>query len=432
MSEQPSPHYARSRLWKQGHRLELLENGEAYFPRVNQAIKSAGQRVVIETFILFEDEIGLELARVLIDASYRGVKVDITVDGYGSSSMTPDFIAALTDAGVRLHIYDPRPTLFGMRTNLFRRLHRKIVVVDGRIAFIGGINFAVDHVRSYGPEAKQDYAVMVEGPVVDDLSALAEAFLDPIHRPRRLLHAWWRRKPLPPPQSGLPPVGNAAAALLVRDNDQHRDDIERHYRAVLRAARTRVIIANAYFIPGYRLLRDIRKAAHRGVKVHLILQGRPDKWLTRWAAQILYDWLLDGGVRIHEYCERPLHGKVAVVDHEWSTVGSSNLDPLSLSLNLEANLMILDPEFNALLGARLEHLISCSCREVIPPSTPLRPRGRQFITFVLFHFLRWYPAFGGWLPAHQGKVRWLSPEGPRSHEQDDEPAPAERQTARET
>lgn len=431
MNAQSSQRYARSSLWKPGHRLELLENGEAYFPRVNQAIESACERIIIETFILFEDEIGLELARMLMAAARRGVTVDITVDGYGSSGMTQDFITALAAAGVRLHIYDPRPTLFGMRTNLFRRLHRKIVVIDRRLAFIGGINFSMDHVRRYGPEAKQDYAVQLEGPVVDDLSALAEAFVNPARPPRRQLHSWWRRKKPALPSSGQPSAGDAAAALLVRDNDQHRDDIETHYRTVLRAARTRVIIANAYFIPGYRLLRDIRKAAHRGVKVQLILQGRPDKWLTKWAAQILYDWLFDGGVRIHEYCERPLHGKVAIVDDEWSTVGSSNLDPLSLSLNLEANLVVLDAEFNAVLGARLENLIRYSCREVKAPDAPLRPRGRQFITFLLFHFLRWYPALGGFLPAHKGKVRQLSPQellAVGQRDKDDAPDP---ETARE-
>lgn len=404
---------ARSDIWKPGHRIELLENGEAYFPRVNQAIESARRRIIIETFILFEDEIGLAFAQTLAAAARRGVEVDLTVDGYGSSGLTLEFIASLTTAGVSLHIYDPHPTLFGMRTNLFRRLHRKIVVIDNRIAFVGGINFAIDHVRKHGPESKQDYAVLVEGPVVDDLSMLAEAFVQS-HAPMGRARPWWRRQPLPlpPPAAPSPSVGDAAATLLIRDNHRHRDDIEQHYRAVLRSARHQITIANAYFIPGWRLLREIRRAAQRGVQVRLILQGRPDKWITRWAAKALYAWLLDGGVHIHEYCERALHGKVAVVDDEWSTVGSSNLDPLSLSLNLEANLMILDRDFNTLLGGSLQNLIDRCCRQVQPSATPLRPRGRQFLSFLLFHFLRWYPALGGWLPAHTGRLRRLAPDTP--------------------
>ena len=395
---------ARSDMWKDGHRIELLENGEEFFPRVNQAIAAAQKRVIIETFILFEDEIGLELHRVMIEAAKRGVQVDITVDGYGSSELSAAFVAALAEAGVRLHLFDPRPTLFGMRTNLFRRLHRKIVVVDEKLAFVGGINFSLEHVRKYGPEAKQDYSVQIEGPVVEDISELAETFINPNRRaPRR---RWWsRRASLPVPRVPSASVGNASAALLCRDNEDHRDDIEHHYRVVLRAARQRVIIANAYFVPGYRMLRAIRDASRRGVEVSLILQGRSDKWITQWAAAILYEWLMAGGVKIYEYCERPLHGKVAIVDDEWSTVGSSNLDPLSLSLNLEANVMILDRDFNTLLTSRLQGLMQNCCKEISGKSVPKRTWGQQALTFVLFHFLRSYPSWGGWLPAHKPRIR---------------------------
>lgn len=121
---------------------------------------------------------------------------------------------------------------------------------------------------------------------------------------------------------------------MTRDNAAHADDIERHYRIAIRAARRRIVIANAYFLPGYRLLKGLRDAARRGVEVTLILQGHPDMpWVTA-ATRSLYHYLLPAGVRIVEYCRRPFHGKVAVVDDEWATVGSSNLDPLSLWLNL--------------------------------------------------------------------------------------------------
>ncbi|MGQ0699852.1 MAG: cardiolipin synthase ClsB [Panacagrimonas sp.] len=410
MAEATERRFARSSIWKEGHRIELLENGEEFFPRVNQAIAVAQVSVIIETFILFEDEIGLELHKVMCEAARRGVRVDITVDGYGSSELSPKFIADLAEAGVCLHVFDPRPTLLGVRTNLFRRLHRKIVVVDERVAFVGGINYSIDHIRKFGPEAKQDYAIQIEGPVVDDINALAESFIRPAMPVRRLRFPWWRRRAsLPIPSRPAARVGNAAAALIDRDNESHRDDIERHYIAVLRASRQRVIIANAYFVPGYRLLRAIRQAARRGVDVQLILQGRSDKWITQWAAEILYDWLQAGGVKIFEYCERPLHGKVAVVDDEWSTVGSSNLDPLSLSLNLEANVMILDKDFNTLLASRLEHLMRHSCKEVVAHAAPVRTWGKQIVTFVLFHFLRRYPAWGGWLPAHKPRIRQAAP-----------------------
>src|SRR5690606_30315624 len=127
-----------------------------------------------------------------------------------------------------------------------------------------------------------------------------------------------------------------------RDNERHRDDIEIHYRWAIRKARREIVIANAYFFPGYRLVRELRRAARRGVSVKLILQGRSDQPVASWAARSLYAHLMRAGVQIHEYCRRPLHGKVAVIDGHWSTVGSSNLEPSSLSLNLEANLVFHD------------------------------------------------------------------------------------------
>ncbi|HKY90363.1 MAG TPA: phospholipase D-like domain-containing protein, partial [Nevskiaceae bacterium] len=170
-----------------------------------------------------------------------------------------------------------------------------------------------------------------------------------------------------------------------------------------RAARREVILANAYFFPGYRLLREIRNAARRGVKVHLILQGRPDKDIARWGAVALYEYLMRDGVQIHEFTTRPLHGKVAIMDDRWVTVGSSNLDPFSLSLNLEANVIALDADLNRELRGRLQHLIDHEC---VPAPAP-RPGFswiRQGLSFFLFHFLRWFPRFMGERASHRPRV----------------------------
>ena len=153
-----------------------------------------------------------------------------------------------------------------------------------------------------------------------------------------------------------PAAGEADALFVTRDNAEHRSDIERHYRIAIRTARRRVVIANAYFFPGYRLLREMRRAARRGVDVRLILQGMPDMPIVKFAASMLYHHLVVAGVRIYEYCERPLHGKVALTDEHWSTVGSSNLGPLGLALNHEANVMIRDGRFNGQLHEHLGQL----------------------------------------------------------------------------
>ncbi len=393
--------------WIGGNEARLLENGEQYYPRVLEAIAGARRQVLIETFILFEDKVGNELRRVLIEAGRRGVQIDLTVDGYGSSDLTPAFLSAITEVGARVHLFDPKPKIFGLRRNLFRRMHRKIVVVDAEVAFVGGINFSADHLADFGPMAKQDYAVEVRGPIVETIHRFALRVL-PRERRRTLREAlgeWLeRRRESQGSRSG---DGGVLAAFIVRDNLAHRNDIEHQYRIAFRAARSYVCLANAYFFPGYRLLRDMRRAARRGVRVELILQGEPDMPIVRIAARMLYEHLLRAGVRIHEYCERPLHGKVAVVDDEWATVGSSNLDPLSLSLNLEANLMLRDRAFAVELRERLERLMAEHCKAMEPGIARNSGLWRFVPTFVVFHVLRRFPKWATWLPAHEPRLKTI-------------------------
>ncbi|MBB5209766.1 cardiolipin synthase ClsB [Chiayiivirga flava] len=378
--------------WHHGNRVELLENGEGFYPAVFDAIRGATREVIIETFILFEDKVGEELRQAMIAAANNGASVEITIDGFGSPEFSVTYLESLRAAGVRIRVFDPRPRLFGLRTHWFRRLHRKIVVVDGKVAFVGGINFSADHLADFGPEAKQDYSIRVEGPAVDDIRAAARALIDPAPRP------WHRRRRAP--AVAAPAREGARVAFVIRDNGRHRDDIERHYRAAIRAARKRIVIANAYFVPGYRILKGLRDAARRGVEVQLILQGHPDMpWVTA-ATRSLYRYLLPAGVKILEYCRRPLHGKVALVDDTWATVGSSNLDPLSLAMNLEANVLVQDAAFNAHLHERLQALASEHCTPVTDDDPRARGVLRPLMGVVLFHLLRHFPRLLGLLPAH--------------------------------
>lgn len=390
--------------WTSGNKFTLLENGEAYFPRVFEAIASARRQVLLETFILFEDKVGKQLHAALLTAARRGVQIDMTIDGWGSPDLSDEFVSGLTEAGVRVHVFDPGPRPF-RRLNYFRRLHRKLVVIDGTRAFAGGINYSADHLADYGPEAKQDYAIEIEGPIVTDIEIFMQAALAQGDSGRR-----WFQQRLARLFTRLRPVaGNGDAMFVWRDNMRHRDDIERQYRLAIRLARRRVIIANAYFFPGYHFLRDLRKAARRGVEVSLILQGNPDMPIVQMAAAMLYQHLLRGGVRIYEYRDRPLHAKVALVDEEWATVGSSNLDPLSLSLNLEANVMILDRGFNRELGENLQNLIRLSCKKIEASDLSEPKAWQQVRSVILFHVLRRFPAWAGWLPAHAPRLASFQP-----------------------
>jgi cardiolipin synthase len=394
--------------WIEGNHARLLENGEQFFPAVFDAIRRARHEVLLETFILFDDKVGRELRQVLLEAAARGVRIDLLLDGFGCDELTPAFLDALTGAGVRIRTFDPATRWFGIRLNVLRRMHRKILVVDGERAFVGGINYSADHLADYGAQAKQDYSVELSGPIVAPIHRFAQAAagIAPAS-------PWQRRGALAPSERAAggagemagEMAGEVAALFVTRDNHHHRNAIERHYRIAIRSARHSVLIANAYFFPGYLLMREMRRAARRGVDVRLILQGEPDMPIVKTAASMLYQHLRRDGVRIHEYCKRPLHGKVAVVDDHWSTVGSSNLDPLSLSLNLEANVVLRSTGFARVLRERLQYLIDNECREIEPEPPPSGfALWQRLRSTLVFHFLRRFPAWVGVLPRHAPRL----------------------------
>ncbi|MBE7367557.1 cardiolipin synthase ClsB [Ramlibacter pallidus] len=389
------------RRWIPGNAFTLLENGEEFFPRVFAAIANARREVIVETFILFEDKVGLQLQEALIAAARRGAQVDITVDDWGSPEFSEHFLGALKEAGVRIHAFNPGPRPFGLRPHLLRRMHRKIAVIDREVAFVGGINYSADHLGDFGPEAKQDYSVEIHGPLVAEIHRFCHTALAEGLRHQREKRQWWRRrKRMRTTPEETPAAGGADALFVVRDNRRHMDDIERHYRIAIRAAKKRIVIANAYFFPGYRFIKELKRAARRGVDVRLILQGQPDMAFVKTAAEMLYHHLLRAGVRIYEYCDRPLHGKVAVMDDEWSTVGSSNLDPMSLVFNLEANVIIRDREFNATLSQNLDKLMCDSCNQITLDALGELKGWPLVRSFLAYHFTRRYPGWAGWLPRH--------------------------------
>lgn len=386
--------------WRSGNRISLLDGGEEYFPRVFARIRGAAREVLIETFILADDKVGQALRDAMLAAAARGVRIDLTVDGYGSADLQPSFLTTLTAAGVRIHIFDPQPRIFGMRVNVFRRMHRKLVAIDGAVAFVGGINFSEDHLLEFGPEAKEDYAIEIEGPLAQDIRELMVGSLPRLDRSGRLAER-------------IGAVGTVVAKLITRDNRAHRRDIEKHYCDAVHAACHEVIIANAYFFPGFRLLRELRNAARRGVAVSVIVQGNPDMAVVRWAAVSLYDYLLRAGVRLYEFCERPLHGKVAVVDDSWATIGSSNLDPLSLFLNLEANVVVDDSHVAGKLRRRLQIMMRESCNQVHPGDDVRLALVRRIASVIAFHLMRHFPSWAGWFPAHK-PVRRSLPAAPEA------------------
>lgn len=375
--------------------LELLINGEQYYPRLWEDIRAAQKEVLLETFILFEDVVGSQLADELCAAAQRGVEVHLTIDGWGSAWLPQAFCERLTEHGVQLHVFDPVSNSvrrLGLRPNIFRRMHRKIVVIDRQIAYIGGINFSEDHLAESHPEGKQDYVVRAEGSVAQQIQEFVTGEIQRLgHRRRRsrklskrdLARHWGREDK------------GSEVFFVTRDNREHRSDIERFYKVAFRRVQREIIVANAYFFPSYGFIWQLRRAVRRGVRVVLILQGKPDMAYVRTAASTLYDYLLDAGVEVYEYTQRPLHGKVAIFDDAWCTIGSSNLDPLSFALNAEANLFIYDSAFTRQLRDHLMELQATQCTRITRADIPRQKGWRHLVRILAFHLMRRFPKLLG-------------------------------------
>jgi cardiolipin synthase len=378
----------------EGNRIELLRSGTEYFPALEAEIRAARTEVHLETYIYEGDATGLRFTDALCEAARRGVTVRVLVDGFGSRLMPQAFVDRLRVAGVRLLVFRPEISRFRFKRHRLRRMHRKLAVIDGRVAFVGGINIIDDLSEPGLTHPRYDYAVKVRGPV-----------LGPIHREAQRLWAQvaWvslrhRWRPRVRTRVVTEYAGPQRAALLVRDNLRHRNEIEEAYLEAIDSARQEVLIANAYFFPGLRFRRALVNAARRGVRVVLLLQGRVEYALLHYASRALYGSLIDAGVEIHEYQPSFLHAKVAVIDGRWATVGSSNIDPFSLMLAREANIAIEDPHFCTELRESLQRAIEVGAlfiRRNAWHHQPWPRRATIWLAYAIARFLMGMAGYGG-------------------------------------
>jgi len=323
-----------------GNCVTLLRSGAEFFPALITACDGARREINLETYILEADATGRAVAAALGRAARRGVAVHVLVDGFGSQDLDRALVREMREAGVRFLVYRPQISPWTFRRARLRRLHRKVAVTDGSVAFVGGINIVDDLDEEAPGAARFDYAVRIEGPLVARIHAVVRRLWALVCATQ--LRARW-------PEPGRPaPVdfrGRQRAAFVIRDNVGHRRDIEQAYLHAIDQARGEILMANAYFFPGRTFRRALVDAAARGVRVVLLLQGRVEYVLQHYATRSLYGTLLDAGIEIHEYQQSFLHAKVAVIDRRWATVGSSNIDPFSLLLAREANVVVEDEGF---------------------------------------------------------------------------------------
>jgi cardiolipin synthase len=343
-----------------GNRVTLLENGGQYFPALLAAIAAAEREVHLESYIFEADALGLSVAEALAQAARRGAKVRVLLDGFGARLLPQTIQTLWQAAGVELLFYRPELAPFKLRRHRLRRMHRKLAVIDARVAFVGGINI-IDDLHGPGMTApRYDYAVQVAGPLVARVHHAARQLWQLVQwsrlRVRTAQEAWLTPRP--------DKVGSQRAEFLVRDNLRNRRRIEQSYLWAIGHAREEILIANAYFLPGRRFRHALLDAARRGVKVTLLLQGRVEYRLQHYATRAFYRQLLEHGIEIFEYQRSYMHAKAAVIDGHWATVGSSNIDPFSLLLAREANVVVHDAGFAAELAASLRRAMSEGAHQV--------------------------------------------------------------------
>ena len=410
---------------RRGHQLLLLQGGVELFPALVEAMDAARMVVHLETYIFEFAGSALGVAEALERAARRGVVVRLLIDGVGTPVVPQEWQRRFAEAGVVMRIYAPLGRLGLLVPRNWRRLHRKLCVVDGVVGFCGGINIIDDQDdvalgRLTAP--RLDFALRVAGPLVEDMVDTMEQLWWRTLAARRVrqreFKAAWdalrASRPVgdfsrllqkiealaeaqedarvegPYGESAPSPLGvdGARATLLLRDNVTHRHDIERAYLKAIGEARQEVVIANAYFIPGRKLRRALTLAAARGVRVRLLLQGRYEHFLQYRAARPVYQRLVDAGIEIHEYAPSALHAKVAVVDRRWSTVGSTNLDPLSMLLAREANVMTNDRRFSGLLHSYLDGLVQHTGQLLDTGALNRRPWVQRQLDRVAFAVMR--------------------------------------------
>lgn len=389
---------------RDGHQVQLLQGGAEFFPALVAAVDASQREVRLETYIFNFDTAGDQVAMALERAAQRGVAVYLVMDGFGTPSVPLAWAQRFADAGVCWHRFSPLGA-FGLLLPVgWRRLHRKLCVVDGHTAFCGGINILDDYVDPvYGvlESPRFDFAVAVQGPLVVDVHRAMVQFWGRLQMTRQLeqmafkdARQTWKdstvsaRAAKAPARTDNGSASGISAMLVLRDNLRNRTRIERAYRKAIASARNEIVIANAYFLPGGKLRRALVLAAKRGVRVRLLVQGRYEYFMQYHGSRPVFGILLAAGVEIHEYSAGFLHAKVAVVDGRWATVGSSNLDPLSLLLAREANVVVDDAPFAQSLRTSLVAAMETQGSLLDAPAYARRPWRQRLLDRLAFGVMR--------------------------------------------
>lgn len=362
-----------------GHQLELVLSGALFFEQLEQLIDGAKKLLHVQVYIFEEDETGMLIAGALKRASKRGVAVFLAVDSYGSKELSPAFVADLKAHGIHYKCFSPLPIHFYV-FRMGRRLHQKVMVADNRIALVGGINIANKYRGGASEAPWLDFAVRVKGPVCADISHICTR----IHREKY----FGKLKGFAVDESPKH-TGNTRSRVVLNDWFRRKNQVSIGYRSAFLNARHSITIMASYFLPGRALRVILNKAAKRGVKVSILLPGKSDIDMAKRATRYLYRWMLRNNIQIYEWEQSILHGKLAVVDGKWATIGSYNLNHLSHFSSIEMNLEVLDESFAKGIEAELASLMSQST--AITPDSMERAHGlwAKLLDWASYTLARW-------------------------------------------
>jgi cardiolipin synthase len=341
--------------YSDGHSVELLQSGEPFFAANIKAIDEARQYIHFQSYIVDEDDTGLRIIDALVRAAERGVRTYLLLDAYGTKYLSGEFIKKVDDSGIMFRFFSPVFITKGFQMSL--RLHHKVLLVDGEMAIIGGMNFADRYHGTTGKKEWLDFAVVVKGPECMHINSILrkhwnKTFLSKEERSNEIIHST--------------KIYKENIKLRVTENNWYRNKIEilRSYRSAFKHAHHHMIIFASYFLPGRLERKLLRLASARGVDIKIVLAAESDAPMFKRATGFLYEFILRNNIKIFEYLSSNLHAKVATVDGKWSTIGSYNLNHISDYGSIEMNVDILDEAFTESFEKILLRIIKNDCRQV--------------------------------------------------------------------
>ena len=340
------------------NRISLVHSGEDFFSLLLKLLDKAKLTIHLQTYIYENDETGRKVAEALKSAATRGVSVYLHVDGYASQKLRGEFRHDLEKAGVHFKFFEPllksRHFYFG------RRLHQKVIVVDGIYSLVGGLNIGDRYNDLPGKHAWYDVALYAEG----DVSYHLHQVCNRMWRKRRKLRDKIRKDDV---EQFCNSIGKDERQLVrVRQNDwvKRKSEVWNSYRLLIAHANESIIIMSSYFLPGRTYRKLLSRASLRGVKIKIILAGKSDVILSKNAERYLYDWLLRKNIEIYEYQRTVLHAKMSVADEQMVTIGSFNVNNISAYASLELNLDIKSPAFGSYIRDVMNNIITNDCRQI--------------------------------------------------------------------